>query len=193
MGCAFPQSISARCVRTRVSHSFRVFGDVHVCELRARARTARGVADGAWLRLFRVPCHPFSPRRLRARPPVDLARGQHFGFRSPWPGLDCLCCYCPICLRFWRAWCWSRWARSSRRRRYQVRQPRGNDRAWSGQRHTPRASYYLGGLVGSATLGVVFDKFGWTQTVVALGIALVIAALVTFQIKEPAFTAAKGG
>jgi predicted MFS family arabinose efflux permease len=55
------------------------------------------------------------------------------------------------------------------------------------------ASYYLGGLVGSALLGVVFDKFGWTPTVIALGVALAIAALVTFQIKEPALTAAKGG
>lgn len=55
------------------------------------------------------------------------------------------------------------------------------------------ASYYLGGLVGSALLGVVFDRFGWTQTVIALGVALTIAALVTFQIKEPTLTAAKGG
>ena len=47
------------------------------------------------------------------------------------------------------------------------------------------ASYYLGGLVGSAVLGVVFDMFGWTETVIALGVALAIAALVTVQIKEP--------
>ncbi len=53
------------------------------------------------------------------------------------------------------------------------------------------ASYYLGGLMGSALLGVVFDKFGWTDTVIALGVALAIAALVTFQIKEPALTATK--
>jgi YNFM family putative membrane transporter len=47
------------------------------------------------------------------------------------------------------------------------------------------ASYYLGGLAGSAVLGVVFDMFGWTQTVVVLGIALVLAALLTFQLKDP--------
>jgi predicted MFS family arabinose efflux permease len=47
------------------------------------------------------------------------------------------------------------------------------------------ASYYLGGLSGSAVLGVVFDMFGWTETVVALGVALVLAALLTFQLKDP--------
>ena len=47
------------------------------------------------------------------------------------------------------------------------------------------ASYYLGGLAGSAVLGVVFDKFGWTETVGVLGIALVFAALLTFQLKDP--------
>jgi len=47
------------------------------------------------------------------------------------------------------------------------------------------ASYYLGGLAGSAVLGVVFDIFGWTETVVVLGVALVLAALLTFQLKDP--------
>jgi MFS transporter, YNFM family, putative membrane transport protein len=47
------------------------------------------------------------------------------------------------------------------------------------------ASYYLGGLAGSAALGVVFDMFGWTETVIALGVALAVAAAVTIQIKEP--------
>jgi YNFM family putative membrane transporter len=47
------------------------------------------------------------------------------------------------------------------------------------------ASYYLGGLAGSAVLGVVFDRLGWTETVLALGVALAIAALLTFQLKEP--------
>lgn len=46
------------------------------------------------------------------------------------------------------------------------------------------ASYYLGGLAGSAVLGAVFDVFGWTETVVVLGIALALAALLTFQIGE---------
>ena len=47
------------------------------------------------------------------------------------------------------------------------------------------ASYYLGGLAGAAILGVVFDKFGWPATVGALAVALLVAALVTVQIRDP--------
>ena len=47
------------------------------------------------------------------------------------------------------------------------------------------ASYYLGGLAGSAVLGVVFDMFGWTETVAVLGVALALAALLTFQLRDP--------
>jgi predicted MFS family arabinose efflux permease len=47
------------------------------------------------------------------------------------------------------------------------------------------ASYYLGGLAGSAVLGVVFDMFGWNETIVALAVALALAALLTIQIKDP--------
>jgi MFS transporter, YNFM family, putative membrane transport protein len=44
------------------------------------------------------------------------------------------------------------------------------------------ASYYLGGLAGSAVLGVVFDMLGWTEAVAVLGLALALAALLTFQL-----------
>jgi predicted MFS family arabinose efflux permease len=47
------------------------------------------------------------------------------------------------------------------------------------------SSYYLGGLAGSAVLGVVFDKFGWNETILALGVALALAALLSLQIKDP--------
>ena len=47
------------------------------------------------------------------------------------------------------------------------------------------ASYYLGGLAGSAVLGTVFDMFGWSETIVALAVALALAALLTLQIKDP--------
>jgi MFS transporter, YNFM family, putative membrane transport protein len=46
------------------------------------------------------------------------------------------------------------------------------------------ASYYLGGLAGSAVLGVVFDRFGWNETVLVLAIGLVLAAVLTAQLKE---------
>jgi predicted MFS family arabinose efflux permease len=38
------------------------------------------------------------------------------------------------------------------------------------------SSYYLGGLVGAATLGQVFDHSGWGSCVLAIGVALAAAA-----------------
>lgn len=47
------------------------------------------------------------------------------------------------------------------------------------------ASYYLGGLAGSAVLGLVFDMFGWTETVFVLALALLASAALTQQLKDP--------
>ncbi|MFZ1106863.1 MAG: MFS transporter [Rhodomicrobium sp.] len=41
------------------------------------------------------------------------------------------------------------------------------------------ASYYLGGLAGTAILGRVFDTLGWPATVAAIGGALTVALLLT--------------
>jgi predicted MFS family arabinose efflux permease len=41
------------------------------------------------------------------------------------------------------------------------------------------ACYFAGGLVGSAILGQLFDRFGWTSCVAGIGIALVCGALLT--------------
>ena len=38
------------------------------------------------------------------------------------------------------------------------------------------ASYYLGGLVGSALLGQVFGHFGWTATILVVGVSLGLGA-----------------
>jgi predicted MFS family arabinose efflux permease len=38
------------------------------------------------------------------------------------------------------------------------------------------ACYFLGGLVGSAVLGPLFDRFGWTTCVMGVGLALAAAA-----------------
>ncbi len=48
------------------------------------------------------------------------------------------------------------------------------------------ASYFSGGLAGAALLGQVFDRFGWTACVVGVGIALVLAALLAFKLREGA-------
>ena len=47
------------------------------------------------------------------------------------------------------------------------------------------ASYFFGGLIGSAVLGVIFDMFGWTACVAGIGISLVVAALLAFSLKTP--------
>ena len=47
------------------------------------------------------------------------------------------------------------------------------------------ASYFLGGLVGTAILGQLFDRFGWTATVVGIGVALAVAAVLTLHLRTP--------
>lgn len=44
------------------------------------------------------------------------------------------------------------------------------------------ACYFLGGLVGSAVLGQLFDRFGWTACVAGVGVSLAIAALLTTRL-----------
>jgi YNFM family putative membrane transporter len=41
------------------------------------------------------------------------------------------------------------------------------------------ACYFLGGLAGSAVLGQVFDRFGWTACVAGVAVSLAVAALLT--------------
>ena len=45
------------------------------------------------------------------------------------------------------------------------------------------ACYFLGGLVGSAVLGQVFDRVGWTACVAGLAVSLTLAALLAFRLK----------
>lgn len=52
------------------------------------------------------------------------------------------------------------------------------------------ASYYLGGLVGAAVLGQVFDRYGWPACVAGIGLALGLAALVAARLKVPGPTPA---
>jgi YNFM family putative membrane transporter len=45
------------------------------------------------------------------------------------------------------------------------------------------ACYFLGGLVGSAVLGQVFVRFGWTACVIGIALSLFVAALLAFRLK----------
>jgi len=53
------------------------------------------------------------------------------------------------------------------------------------------ASYFLGGLVGSAVIGQVFDRFGWPASVAVIGAALLIAAFLAFKLRIPKQEVAK--
>ncbi len=48
------------------------------------------------------------------------------------------------------------------------------------------ASYFSGGLVGSAVLGQLFDRFGWAACVAGIGLALLVAALLAIRLRSPA-------
>ena len=45
------------------------------------------------------------------------------------------------------------------------------------------ACYFLGGLIGSAVLGQLFDRFGWIACVAGVGASLAVAALLTARLK----------
>ncbi len=47
------------------------------------------------------------------------------------------------------------------------------------------ACYFFGGMVGSAVLGQLFDRFGWSACVAGVGASLAIAAMMTTQLKLP--------
>ncbi|MCB1443513.1 MAG: MFS transporter [Methyloceanibacter sp.] len=46
-------------------------------------------------------------------------------------------------------------------------------------------SYFFGGLIGSAVLGIIFDMFGWAATVAGVGVSLSVAALFALSLKTP--------
>jgi len=45
------------------------------------------------------------------------------------------------------------------------------------------ACYFLGGLAGSAVLGQVFDRFGWTACVIGIGASLAITSALTVRLR----------
>jgi MFS transporter, YNFM family, putative membrane transport protein len=48
------------------------------------------------------------------------------------------------------------------------------------------ASYFMGGLTGSAILGLVFDQFGWAACVAGIGLALAAAAALALRLEPRA-------
>ena len=48
------------------------------------------------------------------------------------------------------------------------------------------ASYYLGGLIGSSLLGLLFDTWGWAACIAGIGVSLLVAAALTVRLQLPA-------
>jgi len=46
------------------------------------------------------------------------------------------------------------------------------------------AAYFLGGLVGSAVAGQIFDRAGWTACVAAIGASLLVAGALASKLRE---------
>jgi predicted MFS family arabinose efflux permease len=47
------------------------------------------------------------------------------------------------------------------------------------------AAYFLGGLLGSVMLGIVFDRWGWTATVAGIALSLLLACALARQLRKP--------
>jgi predicted MFS family arabinose efflux permease len=47
------------------------------------------------------------------------------------------------------------------------------------------ACYFLGGLVGSAILGQLFDRFGWSACIAGVGAALLVAGMLATRLRFP--------
>jgi predicted MFS family arabinose efflux permease len=45
------------------------------------------------------------------------------------------------------------------------------------------ACYFFGGLVGTAVLGQLFDRIGWTACVSGVAVVLLVAGLLAFRLK----------
>lgn len=48
------------------------------------------------------------------------------------------------------------------------------------------ASYFSGGLVGTALLGRVFDRFGWPACVLGIGLALAASMVLATEMRSEA-------
>jgi predicted MFS family arabinose efflux permease len=46
------------------------------------------------------------------------------------------------------------------------------------------SAYYCGGLAGAAVIGQLFDRFGWIASVVGVGVALAMAAMLGLQLQS---------
>ena len=179
---ALAQPGAARGLRHRLLHPVRLYRHLHLRQFRAGARAAVARADGSRLCLFRVRCPPSSRRCSPA------GRSARFGTRPAiWGALAVAALGLPLMLSshlpevltgmvlvgvgtFFAQACATGF----------VGQAASDNRGVASG--TYLACYFLGGLVGSAVLGQLFDRFGWTACVAGVGASLALAALLTARL-----------
>ena len=180
---ASPQPSASGRFRDRILHPLRLHRRLHLREFRSRPAADRHRHDGGRVRLFRlsaVHADDAGGRSLRRslRGPDD--RLGRFDRRPDRPAnADCA---------------EPRGGRSridaggvSERSLPRRSRPASSDMRRAVNRGAASglylASYFAGGLVGSAVLGQVFDRFGWPACVLGIGMALAVAALLATQLK----------
>ena len=163
-------------LRDRLLHPVRLHRHLHLRQFRARARADRPRSDGARLRLLRLPAVDRDDAAGRTRGRSASGRARRCGRVSAPRPPGCRCSSAEPAGG-------ARRPRARRNRhllrpgdRDRLRQPHGDGRPRSAS-GLYLASYFLGGLVGSAVLGQIFDRFGWAACVAGIGAALALAAL----------------
>ena len=156
----------------RLLHPLRLHRHLHLRQL--RPGRARRSALGRWRSASSTSssCPRSSRRRSPARRGTLRDAADAVGARSASPAAGCRCSSCRACRRCSPASRSSASAPSSPRPTATgfVGRAAAADRGSASGLYL--ASYFLGGLVGSAVLGQVFDRFGWAACVAGIGAAL---------------------
>ena len=175
----------ARELRHRLLHPVRLHRHLHLRQFRAGAAAARCRRHDARLRLFRLRPRDGDhaagrPRREALRHQAHLLGGawqwRALGFRfSILPSLPAVLIGMVLvgAGTFFAQACATGF----------VGRAATSDRGAASGLYL--ASYFFGGLIGSAVLGVLFDMFGWTACVGGVAAALIVAALLAVFLKTP--------
>ena len=174
---------AARGVRHRLLHPVRLHRHLHLRQFRAGASPLRDRPDGTGLRLFRVPSlgdHDAAGRR-RHRPARHQSNLLGFARRSQAPA--CRCCSLrafPRCSAGSSSSAVGTFFAQAAATGYVSRTATSDRGSASG---IYLSCYFFGGMVGSAVLGQIFDRFGWPACVAGIGASLAIAALLASRLR----------
>ena len=180
------QPAAARRLRHRLLHPVRLHRHLHLRQLRADARRRLSLGrHAARASSTSCSCRRSSPRRWPALPCSASASSRHL-----WAGLGIAGVGLPLLVTPWLPAVLVGLALVGVGTFLAQATATGFvSRAATGDRGSASgiylASYFCGGLVGSAVLGQVFDRLGWTACVIGIGLSLAAAALLTLRLRMP--------